>query len=59
MKKIATYIAILSHDRGRSKIKVVSLSGKKGAIKMIMAMENCPRSAIASITSFNLKHDNE
>ncbi|MDB5158716.1 MAG: hypothetical protein JWR50_3423 [Mucilaginibacter sp.] len=59
MKKIRikTYTAVLLHDRGRSRIKVISLSGKQRAIKTIMAMENCPRSAIASITTFNLKQD--
>jgi hypothetical protein len=35
---------------------VVSLSGKEGAIKIIMAMEQCPRSAIIKIAKAKKIH---
>ncbi len=47
--KITIYSATVAHDKGKSKFKVVTLSGKEGAIKTIMAMEQCPRSAIIRI----------
>jgi hypothetical protein len=48
--KVKIYSATVAHDNGKSTFKVVSLTGKEGAIKTIMAIENCPRSAIKKIT---------
>jgi hypothetical protein len=50
MTKIEVYKAVLAHDKGRFTLKIVSLSGREGAICQIMAAEGCPRSAIKSIS---------
>lgn len=47
--RISIYRVVLSSDSGKVTLKVVSLSGKKGALKTVLAMENCPPSAIISI----------
>lgn len=49
MITIETYIATLQHDKGRIKLQVVSMSGKKGAIQQIVAIENCPMRAIIGL----------
>ncbi len=41
-----TFIAILKHDKGTVKIKVVSLSGRRGALQQLTAVEGCPESAV-------------
>ena len=45
--KAETYSATLRHDNGRVRLKVVSLSGEKGAIAQVTAAEGCPASAIS------------
>lgn len=52
---LKTYIATLSHDNGKAKIRIVSLSGKKGAISQIMAAESCPASAILKLKKVKSK----
>jgi hypothetical protein len=46
---IETYIATLQHDKGRIRLQINSMSGKQGAIQQIMAIENCPLSAIIGL----------
>jgi hypothetical protein len=46
---IEHYIMKVKHDNGQIRIRVTSLSGKEAAIRQIMAVEGCPRSAIKSI----------
>lgn len=46
---LETYRATVTHDKGIVRFRVVSLSGKKGAIEQIMAAEGCPRRAIIKI----------
>ena len=41
--------ATVKNDSGTAKLKVVSLSGKHGAIKQIITSENCPECAILKI----------
>lgn len=53
MITVETYIATLQHDKGRIRLQVVSMSGKQGAIRQIMAIENCPLSAIIGL---QMKH---
>lgn len=43
------FIVTVKNDKGTAKLKVVSLSGKQGAIKQIIASENCPENAILKI----------
>lgn len=45
-----TFIATLKHDRGMIKIKIVSLSGRRGALQQLIAVEGCPESAIVQLT---------
>lgn len=49
MITIETYIAILQHDKGRIRFQINSMSGKQGAVRQIMAIENCPLSAIIGL----------
>jgi hypothetical protein len=53
--KIGIYKATLTHDNGKIKLNVVSLSGKQGAIKQIMVSEKCPESAITKIKKLSPK----
>jgi len=48
-----TYIATLKHDNGTVRLKVISLSGAKGAIQQITAVEGCPQSAIVKIVKID------
>lgn len=50
---IETYIATLQHDKGRIRFQIISMSGKQGAIQQIIAIENCPLSAIIGL---QMKH---
>lgn len=52
---IETYIVTLKHDRGRTRLKVVSLNGEQGAKEQIMAAEGCPESAIVKMKKINSK----
>jgi hypothetical protein len=56
--KISIYSATVAHDKGKSKFKVVSLNGREGAINIIMAMEQCPRSAISKIIQIKERRRN-
>ena len=47
--KIETYLVTLRHDNGTHRLKVVSLSGKQGAIRQVTATEHCPECAIVDI----------
>jgi hypothetical protein len=47
--QIEHFRVTVKHDKGRAKIRVVSLTGEQGAINQIMAAELCPRSAIVRI----------
>ncbi|WP_343642354.1 hypothetical protein [Chryseobacterium sp.] len=53
--KIEIYVATVQHDKGQTKLRVVSLSGKQGAIQQITALENCPECAITTITKIGYK----
>lgn len=52
---IETYIATLKHDKGKARVKVVSLSGEQGAIQQITAVEGCPERAIIKLKLINTK----
>lgn len=52
---IENFIATVQHDKGRIKLKVVSLSGEQGAIEQIMAVENCPQRAIVKLKKISSK----
>lgn len=51
--KIEIFIATVKNDNGTTKLKVVSLSGKQGAIHQITASEHCPVCAIVEIVKIN------
>ena len=46
---IGIYKATLKHDTGTTTLRVVSLSGKQGAIQQITTVEGCPECAIVDI----------
>ena len=46
---IGIYKATLKHDTGTTTLRVVSLSGKQGAIQQITTSEGCPECAIVDI----------
>jgi len=52
---IETYRATVKHDTGMIRIKVVSLSGEKGAIQQITTAEHCPECAIIKLKRINTK----
>ncbi|WP_126652179.1 hypothetical protein [Chryseobacterium aureum] len=53
--KIEIYVATVQHDKGKTKFRVVSLSGKEGAIEQVKTLENCPESAIIAVTKIGYK----
>lgn len=46
---IEIYKATLKHNTGTTTLRVVSLSGKQGAIQQITTSEGCPECAIVNI----------
>ncbi|MVZ64170.1 hypothetical protein [Sphingobacterium humi] len=50
-----TYQATLKHDTGMIWVKVVSLSGERGAIQQITTAEHCPECAIIKLKKINTK----
>ena len=46
---IEIYEATLKHDTGTTMLRVISLSGKQGAIQQITIAEGCPECAIVDI----------
>ena len=46
---IEIYEATLKHDTGTTMLRVISLSGKQGAIQQITTVEGCPECAIVDI----------
>ena len=46
---IEIYEATLKHDTGTTMLRIISLSGKQGAIQQITAVEGCPECAIVDI----------
>jgi hypothetical protein len=52
---LETYTATLKHDTGKKRLSVVSLNGEQGAVKMIMAIEHCPKCAIMKIKKVKIK----
>lgn len=52
---IETYRATLKHDTGMIRVKVVSLSGERGAIQQITTAEHCPECAIIKLKKINTK----
>lgn len=56
---IETYRATLKHDTGMIRIKVISLSGEKGAIQQITTAEHCPECAIIKLKKINTKNYND
>lgn len=50
---IETYRATLKHDNGIVKLKVISLSGKQGAIRQITTAEGCLECAIVKIVKID------
>ncbi|MCY1662566.1 hypothetical protein [Chryseobacterium sp. SL1] len=53
--KIGIYKVSLKDDKGSVQLNIVSLSGKKGAKKQVMASEKCPKSAITAIKKIKQK----
>ena len=50
---VAYYKATLKHDTGTTTLRVVSLSGKQGAIQQITTAEGCPECAIVDIVKID------
>ena len=50
---IEIYEATLKHDTGTTMLRVISLSGKQGAIQQITAVEGCPECAIVDIVKID------
>ena len=50
---IEIYEATLKHDTGTTMLRVISLSGKQGAIKQITTAEGCPECAIVDIVKID------
>ena len=46
---IEIYEATMKHDTGTTMLRVISLSGKQGAIQQITIAEGCPKYAIVDI----------
>ncbi len=53
--ELITYVATIRHDDGEFKIRVVSLSGRKGAIQQITTAEKCPECAIVKLEKKHVK----
>ncbi len=53
--RIETYVVTVRHDNGKTRIRVVSLSGKQGAITQVVTAEGCPECAIVGIRRLNKK----
>ena len=51
--KIEIFIVTVKNDNGTTKLNVVSLSGKQGAIQQITASEHCPVCAIVEIVKID------
>lgn len=52
---LETYVATLKHDNGKIRIRVVSMSGEKGAIEQICKAENCPERAMIKLKKIKSK----
>lgn len=48
--EIIIYSVLLKFDKGKFRLRVTSLTGEEGAIRMVMESENCPRCTILKIT---------
>gem|GEM_PF-2019743 len=54
--KLRTYLATIKHDSGKAKLKVVSMSGRKGAVTQVTAFENCDENAILKLKLIDSKN---
>jgi len=52
---LETFIVTVKHDAGKTRFRVVSSNGEKGAREQVIAAERCPERAIVKIKKIKSK----